>query len=78
MVGKQLVVFGQTIRIHSFDGPSNAAVNLLTPLFRVIDAWLPLPPLSLIAVLRNPPEQTAAPQTQIPESEIDAVGALRT
>ena len=29
------------------------ALNLFTPIFRMIDAWLPLPPLSLIAILRK-------------------------
>jgi hypothetical protein len=29
-------------------------LNLLTPLLRRLDRWLPLPPLSWIAVLRNP------------------------
>ena len=29
-------------------------LNLLTPLFRVLDNFLPLPPLSLIAVLSKP------------------------
>ena len=28
-------------------------LNLLTPLFRLMDGWLPLPPLSLIAILRK-------------------------
>jgi glycosyltransferase involved in cell wall biosynthesis len=28
-------------------------LNLLTPLFRVLDPWLPLPPLSIIAILRK-------------------------
>jgi glycosyltransferase involved in cell wall biosynthesis len=28
-------------------------LNLLTPVFRVVDAWLPLPPLSIIAILRK-------------------------
>jgi hypothetical protein len=26
---------------------------LLTPIFRLLDSWLPLPPLSLIAILRK-------------------------
>lgn len=29
-------------------------LNLLTPLFRRIDSWLPLPPLSIIAILEKP------------------------
>jgi hypothetical protein len=28
-------------------------LNLLVPLFRRLDRWLPLPPLSLIAVLER-------------------------
>jgi SAM-dependent methyltransferase len=29
-------------------------LNLMTPIFRLIDPWLPLPPLSIIAILRKP------------------------
>ena len=29
-------------------------LNTLTPIFRMLDRWLPVPPLSLIAVLRKP------------------------
>lgn len=28
-------------------------LNLLTPFFRLVDSWLPLPPLSIIAILRK-------------------------
>jgi SAM-dependent methyltransferase len=28
-------------------------LNLLTPVFRLLDSWLPLPPLSIIAILRK-------------------------
>jgi glycosyltransferase involved in cell wall biosynthesis/phospholipid N-methyltransferase len=28
-------------------------LNILTPLFRLVDAWLPLPPLSIIGILRK-------------------------
>ena len=28
-------------------------LNLLTPIFRLLDSWLPLPPLSIIAILRK-------------------------
>jgi glycosyltransferase involved in cell wall biosynthesis len=28
-------------------------LNILTPLFRLVDRWLPLPPLSIIAILRK-------------------------
>jgi hypothetical protein len=30
-------------------------LNVLTPMVRVIDRFLPLPPLSIIAILRKPP-----------------------
>jgi hypothetical protein len=30
-------------------------LNLLAPAFRLLDRWLPLPPLSLIAILRRSP-----------------------
>jgi glycosyltransferase involved in cell wall biosynthesis len=39
-------------------------LNLLTPVFRLLDPWLPLPPLSLIAILRNP--APAAPGDSAP------------
>jgi len=29
-------------------------LNLIVPLLRRLDAWLPLPPLSLIAILEKP------------------------
>jgi len=28
-------------------------LNVLTPVFRLMDSWLPLPPLSIIAILRK-------------------------
>src|SRR5579862_7234944 len=34
-------------------------LNLLTPLFRLMDSWLPLPPLSIIAILRKEPGAAA-------------------
>ena len=37
-------------------------LNLLTPLFRWLDRWLPLPPLSLIAVLGNPEVISSGPR----------------
>lgn len=49
------------------------ALNLLTPLFRVIDGFLPLPPLSIIAVLRKPTVESvsvAADSSAGPESAL--------
>lgn len=37
-------------------------LNLLTPLFRLVDPWIPLPPLSLIAILRNEIRQADLPR----------------
>jgi glycosyltransferase involved in cell wall biosynthesis len=35
-------------------------LNILTPVFRVVDPWLPLPPLSIIAILRKENEEGRA------------------
>jgi glycosyltransferase involved in cell wall biosynthesis len=35
-------------------------LNVLTPLFRMIDRWLPLPPLSIIAILRKADHGTSS------------------
>jgi glycosyltransferase involved in cell wall biosynthesis len=43
---------GRMLRRRSFGLVQIAVLNLLTPLFRVVDRALPFPPLSLIAVLR--------------------------
>jgi hypothetical protein len=39
--------------------PQIRALNLLTPLLRIVDRALPLPPLSLIAVLRPSPARAS-------------------
>ncbi|HWG58342.1 MAG TPA: bifunctional glycosyltransferase/class I SAM-dependent methyltransferase [Candidatus Acidoferrales bacterium] len=41
------------LKRRSFGRMQIASLNLLTPLFRILDPWLPLPPLSLIAILRK-------------------------
>jgi glycosyltransferase involved in cell wall biosynthesis len=33
-------------------------LNLLTPVFQLVDSWLPMPPLSIIAILRKDPAAT--------------------
>ena len=45
---------GSLLRSRTFGLWQIKMLNLLTPLFRVTDNFLPLPPLSLIAVLSNP------------------------
>jgi glycosyltransferase involved in cell wall biosynthesis len=39
-------------------------LNLLTPLFRLMDPWLPLPPLSIIAILRKDHVHVSASSTE--------------
>jgi glycosyltransferase involved in cell wall biosynthesis len=51
---------GQVLRRTTFGLGQIRVLNFLTPLFRVIDPWLPLPPLSLIAIFRK--ENGAAPE----------------
>jgi len=45
---------GRLLRRRTFGLWQIKLLNLLTPLFRVLDNFLPLPPLSLIAVLSKP------------------------
>ena len=52
---------GRLLRRKTFGLWQIKILNFLTPLVRVIDRFLPLPPLSIIAVLRKPPLE-AAPQ----------------
>jgi glycosyltransferase involved in cell wall biosynthesis len=47
---------GRLLRRRSFSLLQMVLVNWLTPLFRLVDGWLPLPPLSLIAVLEPRPK----------------------
>jgi hypothetical protein len=35
-------------------------LNFLTPIFRLLDPWLPLPPLSIIAILRKEEGRTGS------------------
>jgi SAM-dependent methyltransferase len=51
---------GKLLRRRHFGLAQIAALNLLTPLFRLVDGVLPFPPLSLIAILRPRAEQAAA------------------
>jgi len=44
---------GRVLRRRTFGLGQIRMLNLLTPLFRLVDSWLPLPPLSIIAVLRK-------------------------
>ena len=44
---------GKVLRRRTFGIGQIRVLNALTPLFRLVDRWLPLPPLSLIAILRK-------------------------
>ncbi len=44
---------GKILRRRTFGLAQIRLLNLLTPLFRLLDPWLPLPPLSLIAIFRK-------------------------
>jgi len=52
-------VNGKLMRRRSFGLFQMKMVNLLTPLFRILDSWLPFPPLSLIAVMERRTEAPA-------------------
>ena len=45
---------GRVLRRRIFGLWQIKILNMLTPIFRLIDKVLPLPPLSLIAVVRKP------------------------
>ena len=51
---------GKVLHRKSFSLFQIKLLNFLTPLFRRIDSWLPLPPLSLIAVFRKPDSAVTA------------------
>ncbi len=51
---------GKILKRHTFGLFQIWMLNVLTPLFRAVDGVLPLPPLSLIAVLRKPAAVTVA------------------
>jgi glycosyltransferase involved in cell wall biosynthesis/phospholipid N-methyltransferase len=52
---------GKILRRTTFGLAQIRLLNLLTPLFRVLDPWLPLPPLSLIAIFRKDDGSAAQP-----------------
>jgi glycosyltransferase involved in cell wall biosynthesis len=44
---------GRILHRRTFGIGQIRVLNILTPLFRLVDGWLPLPPLSIIAILRK-------------------------
>jgi SAM-dependent methyltransferase len=61
-------VNGRLLRRRTFGLWQIKALNVMTPLFRAIDKLLPLPPLSLIAVIRKPAEAGLASLSRPPVS----------
>jgi hypothetical protein len=50
---------GRVLRKKTFDLGQIRMLNFLTPLFRLLEPVLPLPPLSLIAILRKETKKRA-------------------
>jgi glycosyltransferase involved in cell wall biosynthesis len=44
---------GRVLRRKTFGLAQIRLLNVMTPIFRLLDNWLPLPPLSIIAILRK-------------------------
>jgi hypothetical protein len=67
---------GKLLRRKKFGLGQMKLLNLLVPLFRNADRWLPTPPLSLIAILEPGPEpvRNSAPPEQLPLSAVTAHG----
>jgi glycosyltransferase involved in cell wall biosynthesis len=51
---------GKILRRRTFGIGQIRLLNVLTPIFRRIDSWLPLPPLSIIAILRKQEDRAGA------------------
>ena len=54
---------GRVLHRKTFGLGQIRMLNILTPVFRLVDSWLPLPPLSIIAILRKENEEGRANPT---------------
>jgi glycosyltransferase involved in cell wall biosynthesis len=54
---------GRILHRRTFGLGQIRMLNVLTPIFRLLDSWLPLPPLSIIAILRKESEEQRANST---------------
>jgi glycosyltransferase involved in cell wall biosynthesis len=54
---------GRVLHRRTFGLGQIRMLNVLTPVFRLVDSWLPLPPLSIIAILRKENEEGRANPT---------------
>ncbi len=59
---------GRMLRRKTFGLGQIRMLNVLTPVFRLVDRWLPLPPLSIIAILRRTENSAGEPATEPPSS----------
>jgi glycosyltransferase involved in cell wall biosynthesis len=66
---------GKILHRRTFGLGQIRILNVLTPIFRLMDSWLPLPPLSIIGILRK--EQNAASQSQNSDLGSTPVGSPR-
>jgi glycosyltransferase involved in cell wall biosynthesis/phospholipid N-methyltransferase len=63
---------GKILRRRAFGLAQMRLLNLLTPLFRLLDPWIPLPPLSIIAILRKDESTSSSHAEAVPSpGEID-------
>jgi glycosyltransferase involved in cell wall biosynthesis len=56
---------GKVLRRKTFGLGQIRLLNVMTPIFRLIDPWLPLPPLSIIAILRKQDSQAGMPPLDV-------------
>ena len=68
---------GRLLRRKTFGLWQIKMLNLLTPIVRMIDRFLPLPPLSIIAILRKPPVEVAKNPAESLPRESALHGAAR-
>src|SRR2546430_1930926 len=62
---------GKLLRRRAFGLLQIKLLNVLTPVFRMLDKFLPLPPLSLIAVLSKPGLEAAGMPIHSSPAKID-------
>jgi hypothetical protein len=68
---------GRLLRRKTFGLWQIKMLNVLTPMVRVIDRFLPLPPLSIIAILRKPPVGAAKENTVSAPQESTLQGTVQ-
>ena len=66
---------GKVLHRRTFGLGQIRILNVMTPVFRLVDSWLPLPPLSIIGIFRK--DQNAASQDQNSDLGSTPVGSPR-